>query len=116
MKPPQVSDHWVGLGGSAEAEHGGDGFVGHQRHRSGPCEVLVGEVEPPALSWWLGLLALLPIACCAGPALLAAGITAGTGAVLGGAAGAVLVMSAAVVALIAVRRRRRNAGRQNTCR
>lgn len=53
----------------------------------------------------LGLLALLPIACCGLPLLLAA-VAAGTGAVLGGAAGAVLLLAAAVLTVVVVRRRR----------
>lgn len=47
--------------------------------------------------WWMGLLALLPIACCGLPLLLAAGVTAGSGAVLGGIAGAVLMVVGAAV-------------------
>lgn len=46
---------------------------------------------------WLGLLALLPLACCGLPLLLAAGVSAGSGAVLGGVAGAVLILLGAVV-------------------
>ena len=53
----------------------------------------------------LGLLALLPIACCGLPLLLAAVAAAGTGAVLGGAAGVVLLLAAAVLAVAVVRRR-----------
>lgn len=55
---------------------------------------------------WLGLVALLPIACCGLPLLLAAGITAGTGAAVGGAAGLGLLLAAAVLAFVTLRRRR----------
>lgn len=59
--------------------------------------------------WWIGLLALLPIACCALPLLLAAGVTAGSGAVLGGVAGAVLILvGAAVLGVWGMRRRARS--------
>ncbi len=47
-------------------------------------------------AWWFGLLAL-PIACCALPLLLAAGVTAGSGAVLGGVTGGVLMLAGAAV-------------------
>jgi len=47
--------------------------------------------------WWFGLLALLPIACCALPLLLAAGVTAGSGAVLGGVTGGVLMLAGVAV-------------------
>ncbi len=55
--------------------------------------------------WWFGLLALLPIACCGLPLLLAAGVTAGSGAVLGGVTGGVLMLAAAVLAIWAMWRR-----------
>ncbi len=55
--------------------------------------------------WWIGLLALLPIACCGLPLLLAAGVTAGSGAVLGGVTGGVLMLAAAVLAIWAMWRR-----------
>ncbi len=55
--------------------------------------------------WWLGLLALLPIACCGVPLLLAAGFAAGAGAVLGGAAGVALLVAAVVLSVVTVRRR-----------
>ncbi len=45
--------------------------------------------------WWFGLLALLPIACCALPLLVVAGVTAGSGAVLGGVTGGVLLLAGA---------------------
>ena len=61
----------------------------------------------------LGLLALLPIACCGLPLLLAAFAAAGTGAVLGGAAGVVLLLAAAGLAVVVVRRRRTAACRTN---
>lgn len=54
---------------------------------------------------WLGLMALLPIACCGVPLLLAAGVTAGTGAVLGGVAGIVLLVAALVLTAVILRRR-----------
>lgn len=60
--------------------------------------------------WRVGLLALLPIACCGLPLLLA-GAAAGTGAVLGGAAGVVLLIAAALLAAVMLRRRRNAACR-----
>ena len=54
----------------------------------------------------LGLVALLPIACCGLPLLLAAVAAAGTGAVLGGAVGVVLLLAAVVMTVVTVRRRR----------
>ena len=57
----------------------------------------------------LGLLALLPIACCGLPLLLAAGAFAGTGALLGGGCGVVLLIAAAALAIVVMLRRRRNA-------
>lgn len=65
-------------------------------------------------SWWIGLLALLPIACCGLPLLLAAGFFAGTGALLGGAAGVVLLVAAAVLVVVTLRRRRNASGRADT--
>lgn len=62
----------------------------------------------------LGLLALLPIACCGLPLLLAAVAAAGTGALLGGAAGVVLLVAAVVLAVVTVRRRRHAACRTDT--
>lgn len=59
--------------------------------------------------WWFGLLALLPIACCALPLLLVAGVTASGGAVLGGVTGGVLMLAgAAVFGLWWMRRRARS--------
>lgn len=55
---------------------------------------------------WLGLAALLPIACCGLPLLVAAGAAAGTGAIHGGAAGVVLLAAAVILAVVTVRRRR----------
>lgn len=56
--------------------------------------------------WWLGLLALLPIACCALPLLIVAGVSAGSSAVLGGVGGVLLMLiGAAVFGLWAMRRR-----------
>ncbi len=72
--------------------------------------------KPERSSWWIGLLALVPIACCAGPALLAAGFTAGAGAAVGGVVGAALVVIGVTAALVALRRRRRRAaGRDTSC-
>ena len=48
--------------------------------------------------WWLGLVALLPLACCGLPLLVAAGAAAGAGALLGGIGG-VLLLVATVEAL-----------------
>ncbi len=48
-------------------------------------------------AWWFGLLALLPIACCGLPLLFVAGVTAGSGALLGGVTGDVLMLAGAVV-------------------
>lgn len=60
-------------------------------------------------AWWLGLVALLPIACCALPLLFAAGVTASSGAVLGGVTGGVLMLAgAAVFGLWGMRRRARS--------
>ncbi len=62
--------------------------------------------KPGASSWWIGLLALLPIACCGLPLLIAAGFFAGTGALLGGATGVVLLVVAALLVVVNLRRRR----------
>lgn len=56
--------------------------------------------------WWLGLLALLPIACCALPLLIVAGASVGSGAVLGGVGGVVLMLIGAAVFAVWVMRRR----------
>ena len=53
---------------------------------------------------WLGLVALLPIACCGLPLLLASGVAVGAGAILGGIAGAVLLVVALVLAAVTLRR------------
>lgn len=59
--------------------------------------------------YWIGLLALLPIACCGLPLLLAVGVTAGSGAVLGGVAGTVLMLvCAAILGVWGMRRRARS--------
>ena len=59
--------------------------------------------------WWFGLLALLPIACCGLPLLLAAGVTVSSGAVLGGVTGGVLMLAgAAVFGVWAMRRSARS--------
>lgn len=60
---------------------------------------------------WLGVLALIPIACCGLPLLLAAGVAAGTGALLGGVAGIVLLVAAVVLGVVSWRRRRASACR-----
>lgn len=60
---------------------------------------------------WIGLLALLPIACCGLPLLFAAGVTAGSGAVLGGVAGAVLMLLGATVLGVWGMRRRAHSTR-----
>ncbi len=64
------------------------------------------EGSPQRSNWWLGLLALLPIACCGLPVLLAAGVSVGTGALLGGITGAVLLVLGVVLVVVAVRRTR----------
>jgi len=58
------------------------------------------DVQPGPSGWWYGLLALLPIACCGLPLLLAAGVTAGSGAVLGGITGGVLMLAGAGVFIV----------------
>lgn len=59
--------------------------------------------------WWWGLLVLLPIACCGLPLLFAIGVTAGSGAVLGGVTGGVLMLiGAAVLGIWEMRRRTRS--------
>ena len=70
----------------------------------------VDQPAPRVLSgWWVGLVALLPIACCGLPLLVAASVTAGSGAVLDGAAGGVLMLAGgAVIGLWGMRRRARN--------
>ncbi len=68
------------------------------------------EGSPQRSSWWLGLLALLPIACCGLPVLLAAGVSVGTGALLGGITGVVLLLLGAVLVVVAVRRTRARRG------
>ena len=78
-----------------------------------PHSAITTPVDQPAprvpSGWWFGLLALLPIACCALPLLVVAGVTASSGAVLGGAAGGVLMLAGgAVFGLWAMRRRARN--------
>ena len=53
------------------------------------------EERPGPSGWWIGLLALLPIVCCGLPLLIAAGVTAGSGAALGGITGGVLMLAGA---------------------
>lgn len=76
-----------------------------------PRDVIATPMEraaPRGLSgWWLGLLALLPVACCALPLLVAAGVTAGSGVVLGGLTGGVLMLTGATVVGLWVMRRSR---------
>lgn len=69
------------------------------------------EVRRGLSGWWIGLLALLPIACCGLPLLLAAGVTAGSGAAVGGVAGAVLVLVGATVLGVWGMRRRAHSTR-----
>ncbi len=69
------------------------------------------EVRTGPSGWWIGLLALLPIVCCGLPLLIAAGVTAGSGAVLGGITGGLLMLTAAaVLGIWAIRRRARATG------
>ncbi len=66
------------------------------------------DVRPRPAGWRFGLLALLLIACCGLPLLIAAGVTAGSGAVLGDATGGGLMLAAAaVLAIWGMRRRAR---------
>ncbi len=62
--------------------------------------------SPQRSNWWLGLVALLPIACCGLPVLLAAGVSVGAGAVLGGITGVLLLLLSVVLVVVAVRRTR----------
>lgn len=79
----------------------------HPNHATNPPSD-TGAPRGPS-GWWLGLLALLPIACCALPLLVAAVVTAGSGAVLGGVTGAVLMLAgAAVFGIWGMRRRSRS--------
>jgi len=82
-----------------------------QHHPSRPQQLTAAEEgdRPAGSGWWMGLLALLPVACCALPGLLAAGITVSTGAVVGGVVGAALLAAGAVLAVLTIRRRRRAA-------
>ncbi|MGI9084130.1 MAG: hypothetical protein ACR2FE_02425 [Aeromicrobium sp.] len=69
-----------------------------QQHPHDDMTTPVGQGAPRGPSgWWFGLLALLPIACCALPLLLVAGVTAGSGAVLGGVTGGVLMLAGVAV-------------------
>lgn len=69
------------------------------------------EERPGLPGSWIWLLALLPIACCGLPLLIAAGVTAGSGAVLGGLTGGVLMLVGAVVLGVWAMRRRSRATR-----
>lgn len=83
-----------------------------QHHPSRPQQQLTAAEEgdrPAGSGWWMGRLALLPVACCALPGLLAAGITVSTGTVVGGVVGAALLAAGAVLAVLTIRRRRRAA-------
>lgn len=86
----------------------------HQQHpTTHPHDVATTPADQEAprgpSGWWFGLLALLPIACCALPLLVAAGVIASSGAVLGGVSGGVLMLAgAAVFGLWWMRRRARS--------
>lgn len=73
--------------------------------------------RPGSSTWWLGLFAILPIACCVGlPLLFAAGVTAGSGVVLGGVAGGALMLASfAIVGIWATRRRSGGSRPTDTC-
>lgn len=62
--------------------------------------------------WWFGFLALLPIACCALPLLLVAGVSASSGAVLGGVTGGLLMLAG--TAVFGLREMRRRAQHRRT--
>lgn len=81
------------------------------RRNQGSAPEAPSQVKKGSARWVA--LALLPIACCGLPLLLAAGAAAGTGAVLGGVAGVVLLLVAVVLAAVPLRRRRR---RHAACR
>ncbi len=81
----------------------------HPSRSQQPMTAAEGGDRPAGSGWWMGLLALLPVACCALPGLLAAGITVSTGAVVGGVVGAALLAAGAVLAVLTIRRRRRAA-------
>lgn len=76
-------------------------------HPSDDTTSPVNQEAPRGCSgWWFGLLALLPIACCILPLLVLGGVTAGSGAVLGGVTGGVLLLAgAAVFGIWGMRRR-----------
>ena len=78
-------------------------------HPSDVTNTPVEQDAPGGFSgWWFGLLALLPIACCALPLLVLGSVTAGSGAVLGGVTGGVLLLAgAAVFGIWGMRRRSR---------
>ena len=79
------------------------------RRNQGSAPEAPSQVKKGSARWVA--LALLPIACCGLPLLLAAGAAAGTGAVLGGVAGVVLLLVAVVLAAVPLRRRRHAACR-----
>lgn len=62
--------------------------------------------------WWVGLVALVAVACCALPPLLAAGVFAGLAGIgVGGLAGGLVGIAVVIVAAVLwVRRRRRGSG------
>lgn len=78
-------------------------------HASDVTNTPVDQEAPRGFSgWWFGLLALRPIACCALPLLVLGGVTAGSGAVLGGVTGGVLLLAgAALLGIWGMRRRSR---------
>ncbi len=90
---------------------------GASTHPRGVTTTSVDREGPRGLSgWWIGLLALLPIACCGLPLLLVvAGMSAGSGAVLGGITGGVLMLAgAAVLSIWGMRRRARSRPNSST--
>jgi hypothetical protein len=62
--------------------------------------------EQPRSGWGLAALAILPIACCGLPLLLAAVTAASAGVVVGGMAGLILLVAAVTATALVIRRRR----------
>lgn len=58
----------------------------------------------------IALIALLPIACCWLPLLIAGVAAAETGAVVGGALGALMLIAGLLVTVVGLRRRSRRSG------